>query len=404
MTVGAGVPDEEPTSGVAAVDEDGALDESAGLVAGADFALSRDDARTLGKDLKSVAGVDVAFAVPVAAAVAADPLAGGVEAVWLGAGVVQGAVGAGPALVVVPDGLACWLGLEVTVPLGLGLGLEVTVPLGLGLGLEVTVSLGLGFPLSEGLALVLAAAVLSSPLDDTAGLVVTASCVGELVLPDEPDVVGVAEVCVEADAQVALGLGAMPAMLPDESTALGDPEATPWPSVDPGPDELEVPLMTEPKFEERWAISLRVVGTMAKTTPRRNTARPVAKAGRSIASRQSVGRFGARCSDERSAGSTRRTHEPRYRASWAPNAAMAPQAAITPCRPVAWADRDWIFSRIRSRPSAPGWIWSPAACSSRRRNSPKSCPWLPSKPRPGLTMSPVPAPRAARPFRALCGS
>ena len=112
------------------MDEDGALDESAGLVAGADFELSRDDARTLGKDLKFVAGVDVAVAVavPVAVAVAWDSLAAGVEAVWLGVGVVQGAVGAGPALAAVRDGLACWLGLEVAV--ALGLGLEVTVPLG----------------------------------------------------------------------------------------------------------------------------------------------------------------------------------------------------------------------------------------------------------------------------------
>ena len=204
MTVTPGVPDDEPTSGVATVDEDGALDESAGLVAGADFELSRDDALTLGKDLKFVAGVDVAVAVavPVAVAVAGavDPLAAGVEAVWLGAGVVQGAVGAGPALVAVPDGLAWWLGLEVAV--SLGLGLEVAVSLGL--GLEVAVSLGLGLGLSEGLAPGLAAALLSSPLDDTAGLVVTASCAGELALPDEPDVVGVADACVEVGGQGSL--------------------------------------------------------------------------------------------------------------------------------------------------------------------------------------------------------
>jgi len=355
VTAGAGVPDDEPTSGVVAVDEDGALDESAGLVAGADFELSRDDARTLGKDLKFVAGVDVAVgvAVPVAVAVAWDSLAAGVEAVWLGVGVVQGAVGAGPALAAVRDGLACRLGLEVAV--ALGLGLEVTVALGL--GLEVAVSLGLGFPVSEGLASGLAVPLLSSPLDDTAGLVVTAVCASELAPPDEPDVVGFADACVEVGGQVALVLGMPPAKLLDEGPALVDAGAAPWPSVDPVPDEAEVPLRTEPKFEERWAISLRVVGTTARTTPRRNTARPVAKAGRSIASRQSLGCFGARRSGARCpAGSRRRTREPRYRGSWAPKAATAPQMAIAPCRPLAWADRDWIFSRIRSRPSAPGWI------------------------------------------------
>ena len=151
MTAGSGVPDDEPASGVATVDEDGALDESAGLVAGADLALARDDAPTLGKFLKFVAGVDVAVdvGVPVAVAVAWDSLAAGVEAVWLGVGVVQGAVGAGPALAAVRDGLAWWLGLEVTVALELGLGVTVALELGLG----VTVALGLWFPVSEGLAL-----------------------------------------------------------------------------------------------------------------------------------------------------------------------------------------------------------------------------------------------------------
>ena len=356
MTAGAGVPDDEPTSGVAAVDEDGALDESAGLAAGADFELSRDDARTLGKDLKFAAGVDVAVdvAVSVDVAVAVDPLAADVEALWLGPGVVQGAVGAGPALVAVPDGLAWWLGLEVAVALGLGLAVAVA----LGLGLAVAVALGLGLAASEGLVPGLAAPLLSAPLDDTAGLVVTASCAGELARPDEPDAVGVADGCVEAAAQVALALGAMPAMLLDESAALADAGAAPLLSGDPAPDEAEVPVMAELRFAPKWAISLRVVGTTARTTPRVNTARPVAKAGRSIASCQSLGRFGALPPGEGGpAGSRRRIREP----SWAPKAAMPPQMAITPCRSLAWADRDWIFSRIRSRPSAPGWISSPAA-------------------------------------------
>ena len=276
MTAGTGVPDDEPTSGVAAADEDGALDESAGLAAGADFELSRDDARTLGKDLKFAAGVDVAVDVAAAADVAAavDPLAAGVEAVWLGVGVVQGAVGAGLALGAVGDGLACWLGLEVAVTLGVELSVAVT----LGVELSVAVTLGLELPPSEGLAPGLAAPLLSSPLDDTAGLVVTASCDGELALPDEPDAVGVADARVEAGGQVTLVLG-MLAKLLDEGPALVDAGAAPWPSVDPAPDEAEVPLMTELKFEERWAISLRVEGTTARTTPRANTARPVAKAG-----------------------------------------------------------------------------------------------------------------------------
>jgi hypothetical protein len=361
VAVGSGVPDDEPTSGVATVDEDGALGESAGLIAGADFELSRDDALTLGKDLKFVAGVDVAVdvaaAVDVAVAVAVDLLAAGVAVVGRGAGVVQWGVGAGPPLAACPDGLAWWLGLAVAAALGLGLAVGVS----LGLGLAVGVSLGLG--LSEGLAPALAEPLPSPPLDDTAGLVVTASWVGELALPDEPDAAGVAAACLEVDKQgVALALGSRPAMLPDESPEPVDTGAAEWPSVDSVPDEVGVPVMAELRFEPMWAISLRVEGTTARTTPMRNTARPVAKAGRSIASRQSLGCFGARRSGARCpAGSRRRTREPRFRDSWVPNAAMPPQMAITPCRPLAWADRDRIFSRIRSRPSAPGWIWSPAA-------------------------------------------
>ena len=299
----------------------------------------------------------MAVAVDVAVAGAVDPLAAGVEAVGLGEGVVQWGVGAGPPLVACPDGLAWWLGLAVAVSLGLGLAVAVS----LGLGLAVAVSLGLG--LSEGLAPGLAAPLLSAPLDDTAGLVVTASCAGELALPDEPDAAGVADACLEVDEQgVALALGSRPAMLPDESPEPVDTGAAEWPSVDSVPDEAGVPVMAELRFEPMWAISLRVEGTTARTTPMRNTARPVAKAGRSIASRQSLGCFGARRSGARCpAGSRRRTREPRFRDSWVPNAAMAPQMAITPCRPLAWADRDRIFSRIWSRPSAPGWIWSPAA-------------------------------------------
>jgi hypothetical protein len=153
-----------------------------------------------------------AVAVAVAVAVAPDPLTDAVEAAGLGVAVVQWGLGKGPAvLAAVPDGLALLLGLEVAVPLGLGLGLGVAVPLGLGLGLEVAVplGLGLGLPLSEELAPGLAAPLLSPPLDDADGLVVTVVCVGELALPDEPDAAGVADACAEAGGQaVAWTLGA----------------------------------------------------------------------------------------------------------------------------------------------------------------------------------------------------
>ena len=88
--------------------------------------------------------------------------------------------------------------------------------------------------------------------------------------------------------------------------------------------------------------SARAAGTEARTTPTVNTVRPVAKAGRSIASRQS--RFGARCSGGAGSGRGRRLRKPR----------MAGQTALTPWCWLAWAERERIFSRICSRPSAPG--------------------------------------------------
>jgi len=68
-----------------------------------------------------------------------------------------------------------------------------------------------------------------------------------------------------------------------------------WPSVAPGP--LEGPLSmlrAEPMSSPICTMIWRAGGTTARITPTANTAAPTAKAGRSIASRQSLGRCGAR--------------------------------------------------------------------------------------------------------------
>jgi len=111
------------------------------------------------------------------------------------------------------------------------------------------------------------------------------------------------------------------------------------PSVVPGP--LEELLKAEPMASPTCTIAWRAGGMTAKTTPKANTAAPTAKAGRSIASRQSLGR----CADGR-------TLSRRTRAVTKP--ATASQTPRTPLGRLAWAGRDRILSRIRPRPSGPG--------------------------------------------------
>jgi hypothetical protein len=152
----------------------------------------------------------------------------------------------------------------------------------------------------------------------------------------------------------------------------------PLPSGVPGPLDGEVlRLRAEPMALTIVAIPCRAGGTAARTTPTANTATPTAKAGRSIASRQSLGRRGslARCGAglepprpgapprERSppAGTMRRTRSASRRARsprrWNRAVTTPETASQTPSAPLgllARAGRDRILSRIRCRPSAPG--------------------------------------------------
>jgi hypothetical protein len=327
-----------------------------------DFALADDDGLFVGLDEDVVV-------------VAADCW------VCVGAELVQLGLGAAWAFFVADP-----LGLGLVLPLGdpegdpgpepPGLTLGVTVPLGLTPGLADPV----GLPLT----------VLPLPGPPPAG--VAGAEVDAFVLLGALVVVSVADGCVDVDVDVdaqalteccvltplGAGDGALPA---GEATG----EAVPWTSVAPVAVG-ELMLSAAPIASPTCAIAVRAGGTADRTTPTANTAAPTAKAGRSTASRQSRCRRGAW---PRPAGLPSRRISSK----------AASQARRMARSWLAWADRDRILSRIRSRPSALGSTWSAAACSSRRKKSAKSGPCPPSKPRPDLTMTPALAPRGARPCR-----
>jgi hypothetical protein len=216
----------------------------------------------------------------------------------------------------------------------------VGVPPGLALGL--TLALGLVLALAEALALALAVLVLLwLRLDDVAGAVVVV-----VVRPGEPVLVSATAGCVDDGAQGLCEVcPATPGFVgPVPSAAEGIGVVLCF-SVAPAPLE-ELPVMAELRSLVTCSSPWRAGGTTARTKPRANTAAPTPKAGRSIASRQSLGRFGSRrCG-------ARRTPSRRTRAVVKPT--MAAQTPSKPLGWLAWAGRDWILARIRSRPSAPG--------------------------------------------------
>jgi hypothetical protein len=174
-------------------------------------------------------------------------------------------------------------------------GVIVGVASGVTLGVGVTVGLGLTLALGEEpageLEVLVVLAPVWLPLDDAAGAVDVAVVLGELLLP------AAADRCVDC---VAHGLGvlaaATPAGLLDGALLTGEATGVvPLSSVFPGPLD-EVLLRAEPMASPTCTIAWRAGGTTDRTTPTANTAAPTAKAGRSIASRQSLRRCGAlRC-------------------------------------------------------------------------------------------------------------
>lgn len=252
------------------------------------------------------------------------------------------------------------VGLELGLELGLRVGLELGLELGLWVGLGLLVAVGLGLPLAlelalplaEGLVLVLALGLallllLGLPLAEVTGAAVVAC-----VRPGDVVFATVVDACGDDDAH-ALGelTAAAPAgpLDPGPSAVEGRGAGVPPPSGAPALfEELLLPVMAELRRPVRSRNPWRAVGTTDRTTPTANTVTPMAKAGRSIASRQSLGRRGSpRCGARRASRA-----RPRRRARPTAKPEMPSQ---TPRAPVGrLAGRDRILSRIRSRPSAPG--------------------------------------------------
>ena len=302
-----------------------------------------------------------------------------------------------------PVGLALALAVGLALALALALALPVALPFGLALALTLPLGLTMSLLLCDGMA-VLGEAVTLGVVGGVAG------AVDRAVL----DAAGFAEPAArdwDGDAHGAADGLAFPGdALPSSPLA---PEARPVP---PGPAELAVRL-GEPANTSvlTWTNASRSGGTAASTTATANTATPMASAGRSIASRRSMGRAcpgpapragvlprrggapaprGALCSPR--APDKRRTRPARkpepQRARLASSAAEA------------YTGPDLIFSRIRSRPSVLGSTWSAAACSDRRTNSANSSPGMPSGRWLRRVISLAPAPSAGRSCPGPCGS
>lgn len=171
------------------------------------------------------------------------------------------------------------LALDVAVALGLALCVGEDVGLGLTLGLDVVLPVPLGVALPVAVVVLLALAV--PVLAEDAVLLVAAA---------------VAELACAAFDELALagahGEGVVAAACPPDVP----PSAVPPPNPVPPPLVLVEPdaELCEPASPTAWPMPWRMGGTAASITPTANTAKPTARAGRSMASRQSRGRCACR--------------------------------------------------------------------------------------------------------------
>ena len=218
----------------------------------------------------------------------ADPLAGEVrrgDAVALPLApswdeAVDAPAGAGVWLWQVLDGVAAAFAFVVAVEAGVALcvGLCEDVTLALALELALAVELLLALALGLALPLVVDVTALVDPtvlglLGGVVGLAFRAAAVGVLGVED--------------------GHGGLAAGWVAPGEAPLNWVAPPCTAPPPGLAELAAGICW-PKPCSTWRTSpWRSGGTAASTTPTANTAKPTAKAGRSIASRQSRGRCGA---------------------------------------------------------------------------------------------------------------
>ncbi len=335
-----------------------------------------------------------------------------------GDGLASGvADGVGEGLAVLPD-----LPEDVAVAVGLaldeahgeadGVALAVRVALAvLEAGGEVVVKLGVGLRSGSGLGEAVCVGVSDGLVVKSVGDPGVVVCVAGLVVALAGGVVGGVVVAVAGGVVVAVAVGLVVAFgwsaapeEPHEASADAFPAGLAVPAADPAPADWPLPSAVPPPFsfwpvivlatfELSWPMAARTGGT-ASATPRANTAKQTAKAGRSTAT--------CHCLDDRG-----------IRRAWPPwcarrrrRSARNPPRAVPDSGACAWAGLDPILARIRSRPSACGSTWSAAACSAWRTKSGNSCPCAcgPFGRRPYLTITPAPAPNAARSSRVRCGS
>jgi hypothetical protein len=245
--------------------------------------------------------------------------------------------------------LADLLGLGLVLLLALEdvVGVADTEPPGLALGVRLT--LGLGLALTDVLELALTVLpLLVLPPEDVAGAVVFA-----IVVLSELLLVGVADACVDGDGQALSERCAVAAALLDGALPAAEGARVTLEVAVLALFEGLLMLRAAPMASPTFIIAWRAGGTTDRTTPTANTAAPTAKAGRSMASRQSLGRCGSRrrgcdCVPPRPAGMLRR------RISLAATPEMPSQTPRIQLGWLACAGRDRILSRIRSRPSEPG--------------------------------------------------
>jgi hypothetical protein len=234
---------------------------------------------------------------------------------------------------------------------GLSAGLPPSVTFGLGLSLGPVPPLGLPPAPTDGVSVALAvllALPLTLPLDDVGGAVEV-----WLTVPGAVVLVCAWVRCADGDTHGGGEVWPAPPglMLSPPPTVLGASTGD-RPSVAGALLEGVLMFNAEPMASATCATVARAGGTAESTTPTANTAAPNAKAGRSIAWRQSRGRRCWRlCSG---ACAARWPQAPSPRISLFHKRQIASQIPARPVGMLARAPRDRILSRIRSRPSAPG--------------------------------------------------
>ena len=253
-----------------------------------------------------------------------------------------------------------------------------------GLTLELPLA---GLPLVPSLELLLAGEV-CEPCGDALGLTGLLAFADRAAAADE-----------EGDGQaVGCALLRLDDVLAGPAPPFAGPAALPEPSrLGAFPLALDDEIPTaDPSWTKAWRS-----GGRARTTPMANTAQAAARTGLSSPSRQSRGR----CRAPPRAGPRRACSSPPRPVTQRPRPARKPPSAVE-CL-LARAGPDCTRARIRSSPSGCGSTWSAAACSVRRRYSPKSigsgpCGGGPSN--PDLVITLAPGPRAGRSCRGRCGS